>query len=333
MASEEAGSELTLTFLANFSRLKRLMDGCEPCTLKLAASLDDILDGASKELWWSAFVINMIEEEWCVNEIGPIDTILFQEIQNYEVKWKEFVDQAVRWSFDLDLDIKSNQSPDEYSDVQRKDNDLDWQKQNSKAKAMVGSIEAAIKYGAAEKKHAMLKVSELVHSSMCDANEKWEKIQTDYHINLLGMLRRRNLLARTLVTQRVQDGARPEMLENFAEARIAFVGGATKAAFSMLRSVWEICLRDFMPYSRPEDSLPALVSNAGKLLGLPSQCNIAALQLTQVDGNAALQEANHGWPQKLNSESLIIDIEIEFVRHYKFIQALVEHIGVQENQN
>jgi hypothetical protein len=326
MAGNGRNSELTVGFLTSFSRLKRYMDGSEPSTLGFAASQDESIADAASQLGWSALWLEVAIDRVKAKTVKPVDPAFIAAFRDYEENWKESVstemwrglglDDAIDGSPPLPRHANSNQTSAEYN----------WQLEDSQAAAITNNFETAIGRAVLEAEEDE-SLPEAFRDSMIEAGATWDQLKTGQEIDIQGMLRRRQLLPVTFVSQKFVDQARPELLENFTEARNAFIGGAPKAALSMLRSVLEIGLRDFLPKVGQYPDLSALINAADKFLVLPKNANRTLLHFIRSEANSALHGSDSNGFSALKSKSRSAEIEIELVRLFKVIRALVERLG------
>jgi hypothetical protein len=322
MAGNGRNSELTVGFLTSFSRLKRYMDGSEPSTLGFAASEDESIAEAIQDLGWSALWL----ERALADVIEPVDPTFITALRDYEENWKESVSIEMWRGLGLDDAIDSALPLPRHANSNKTSAEYEWNLEDSEAALVTSNFEKAIGRAVLEAEEDD-SLPEEFRDSMHEAGNTWEKLHNDHEIDLQGILRRRKLLPITFVTQKFTDKARPELLENFKEARDAFVGGAPKAAMSMLRSVLEISLRDFLPNSQQHTDLSALINAAEKHLGLPNGANKSLAHLLRFEANSILHGADSATFSVLKSKATVMALELELVRWFKFIRALIEHLG------
>jgi hypothetical protein len=239
MAGNGRNSELTVGFLTSFSRLKQYMDSSDPSTLGLACSQDESIAEAAQQLGWAALSLEIDDGDVKAKVLETAYPTFPAALRDYEENWKESVSIEMWRGLGLDDAIDSALPVPRHANSNKTSAEYKWNHEDSEAALVTSNFEKAIERAVLEAEEDD-SLPEEFRDSMREAGNTWDKLHNDHEIDLQGMLRRRKLLPITFVTQKFTDRARSELLENFKEARDAFVGGAPKAAMSMLRSVLEI---------------------------------------------------------------------------------------------
>jgi hypothetical protein len=328
MVGKGRNSELTVNFLTSFSRLQRYMDGSDPSTLGLACSQDDSIADAAQQLGWAALSLEVADGDIKAKVVKPVDPEFIIKFRDYEENWKESVAIEMWRGLGLDDLIDGTLPLPRHANSNLTSAKHHWKFENGEAATITSKFEMAIG-------RAVLEVQEDdslpddFRVSMFEAGDAWNKLSKDYEIDIQGKLRRRRLLPQTFVSQHVSDHARAEMLENYNEAQRAFVGGAHSAAYTLLRSVLEMCLNSFLPNATQHETL------GGKVYATENRVNRTA----KVGLHSIVSRANdilHGPRSALvlavKPKRSVETEEMDMVRDFRFVRALIESFSVQKRR-
>lgn len=319
-------SEQAVKFMADFKKLKQLMDGDEPSALINFAKLDGDLNRLCFELYFSA-------EYWLKPKI---EKILMPVDQAFTFEWRQYLEEWHTPVGDVFLADLLLESSTEYSGngQSRPENNhrerlrSDWEAAHSRAKGVVSAISTAIEQIAYEASEDNCRTFEQDFIDyMAEAQEEWDRLVPGYGIDLERMIRRRTLLPDVLVPQHVVDRSKGEPLEILTSAQQAFVVGADQAALPMMRALIET-LVELYPRGRSSGGAATLPDKIKSTAQLPRSLSYGAANEVSLNhivdmANKILHECEEDISMRRRSE---MEREIEMQRLFLILRNLIERV-------
>lgn len=329
MIREGRNSAAVVKFMADFTNLKRLMDGEAPGSLTSAATQDTGLEQIANSLYFNyEFALKPVPGRM----ISSVDTAFTVAFREYEESWAEPVSDVVLGDLFVGLFDQSAAKPNgntPSSHIHRLRGD--WEFADVKSKAIVNAIGSAvdqISYEASEDDGLAFEPEFI--DLIQEAKEEWDALLPRYEIDVAGMLRRRALLPEVLVPQHVLDQAKGKPLETLKAAQNAFVVGSNQAAIPLMRAVIESIIEMYPRTKAPdrEKGLPGKINVARELpISLPHGApNTISLINIVNRANEVLHDLEDGIGKRLGGQ---IDREIEMQRLFLILRNLIERVPSQ----
>ena len=293
-------SENVVKFRVLFSRLKGFGKSIE--ALRVVSLRNQEVKKVAAALSWQVYLLRLSEEFGDEKFAAPVDPDFIAEFREYEKEFEPWIGDAWIWGEPVFQPRSLHGKAD-----------LFWDECDKKAEESAQAISYFVDFTREQVKQPD-RWDDTQQETFDDWLMQWNVFET-YGLDFRSVFRRYRLIPFILIPRHVEqrDTDSLQGLRNYlSNAQRAFVFGSDLAAFSLIRTLLEIILREF--YFSKGNDLKEKIDAAEKL---PGSVNRIALHRIRQGGNDIIHANMRSSSKIRKSLSDIKKLELEFISALK----------------